>query len=171
MGMPHRPPLLVVADSNVPLDLAHGREDVLDSMALIRRHVRSGKILIPPRVVRELAFLAEYADEPSIRTDAATFLRRHREWGCQLVGYVTLGEEFVERVARQLRNEHLLPTAEVNDSVILVEAAALNASLLLTNDEHLRGVDYLRLKLLLEKFELSAPVIATPREIVRKFFR
>jgi predicted nucleic acid-binding protein len=169
--MPHNPPLLVVADSNVPLDLAHGREDVLDAIALIRRRLRGGKILIPPRVVRELAFLADNAGEDSTRADAATFLRHHREWGCQLVGYVALGEEFVERVARQLRHNHLFPAAEVNDSVILVEAAVLNASLLLTTDEHLRGVDYLRLKLLLEKFELSPPVIATPREIVKNFLR
>lgn len=171
MGITHHPPLLVVADSNVPLDLARGREDVLDAIALIRRRLRGGRILIPPRVIRELAFLAEYADESATRGDVVNFFRRHQEWGCQLVSHVTLGEEFVERVARQLRNEHLLPAAEVNDSVIVVEAAVLNASLLLTTDEHLRGMDYLRLKLLLEKFELSAPVIATPREIVKSFLR
>lgn len=171
MEMPQSPPLLVVADSNVPLDLARGRDDVLDAIALIRRRLRGGKILIPPRVVRELAFLAEYADETSTREDAATFLRRHRDWGCQLENHVTLGEEFVERVARQLRSEGLIPEAEVNDSVIVVEAAVLKASLLLTTDEHIRGADYLRLKLLLEEFELSAPVIATPREIVKSFLR
>lgn len=171
MGTMHHPPLLVVADSNVPLDLARGREDVLDAIAYIRRRLRGGNILIPPRVVRELAFLAEYADEPATRRLAATFLRRHKEWGCQLIGYVTLGEEFVERVARQIRHEHLLPESEVNDSVIVVEASVLKASVLLTNDEHLRGVDYPRLKLLLEEFELAAPLIATPREIVKNFLR
>ena len=171
MGTPHSPPLLVVADSNVPLDLALGIEDVVDAMALIRRRLQGGSILIPPRVVREVSFLGQFAAEASTRQAAASFLRRHREWGCQLVAYVTLGEEFVERVARQLRVQRLVAAAEVNDSVILVEAAVLNASLLLTTDEHLRGVDYLQSKFLLEKFELSAPVIATPREIVRKFSR
>ena len=122
-------------------------------------------------MVRELAYLAAFADEPETRRAAATFLRRHREWGCQLVNHVTRGEEFVERVARALRSDDLLPASEVNDSVILVEAAALNASLLVTTDEHLRGVDFLRLKFLLERFELSAPVIATPREIVKNFLR
>lgn len=171
MGTLHSPPLLVVADSNVPLDLASGREVVLDAIALIRRRLRGGNILIPPRVVRELAFLAELADEPETQAAAASFLRRHREWGCQLVSYVTLGEEFVERVAQQLRAGQLLPASEVNDSVILVEAAVLQASLLLTTDEHLRGIDFLRLKFALEKFDLTAPVIATPREIVKNFLR
>ena len=38
-------------------------------------------------------------------------------------------------------------------------------------DAHLRGVDFPRLTLLLRDFHVAAPVIATPREIVRKFFR
>ena len=37
--------------------------------------------------------------------------------------------------------------------------------------EHLRGIDFERLTLELQAFDVPAPVIATPREIVRKFFR
>ena len=36
---------------------------------------------------------------------------------------------------------------------------------------HLRGLDFQRLTLLLQDFDVAAPVIATAREIVRKFFR
>ena len=43
--------------------------------------------------------------------------------------------------------------------------------MLLTNDEHLRGIDFERLTLELQTFDAMAPVIATPREIIRKFFR
>ena len=43
--------------------------------------------------------------------------------------------------------------------------------MLLTNDEHLRGLDFERLTLELQAFDVTAPVIATPREIVRKFFQ
>jgi hypothetical protein len=59
---------------------------------------------------------------------------------------------------------------EVNDGLILAEAALLNCSLLLTSDEHLRGIDFERLTFELQSFDLPTPVIATPREIVRKFF-
>jgi hypothetical protein len=39
-----------------------------------------------------------------------------------------------------------------------------------TSDEHLRGIDFERLTLELQAFDVTAPIIATPREIVRKFF-
>jgi len=47
----------------------------------------------------------------------------------------------------------------------------LQCALLLTSDSHLRGVDHELLVLVLNPFDLTPPVIATPREIVRKFFR
>jgi predicted nucleic acid-binding protein len=164
-------PLLAIADTNVPMDLARGRDDVIDAVVLIRRRLRGRNLLIPPRVVRELAYLADFAEEAGVRAAAASFLRRHRQWGCQLVPDVVLGDDFVERVARQIRAARLLPPAEVNDSVIIVEAAILGASLLLTSDEHVRGVDLPKLQFLLEGFDLSAPIIATPAEIVKKFLR
>jgi predicted nucleic acid-binding protein len=77
----------------------------------------------------------------------------------------------VEEVARELRSRGLLPRQEVHDSFILAEAALLGCGLLLTSDEHLRGVDHEHLTLVLNPFELVPPVIASPREIVRKFLR
>ena len=43
--------------------------------------------------------------------------------------------------------------------------------MLLNGDAHLRVVNFARLSLLLGDFDVTAPIIATPREIVRKFFR
>ena len=77
----------------------------------------------------------------------------------------------VSRIAERLREQRLLPAEEVNDSLFVAEAAVLGCSLLLTSDEHLRGIDFERLSFELNTFEVTAPVIATPREIVRKFFR
>ena len=53
----------------------------------------------------------------------------------------------------------------------LPKAVALGCSVLLTSDEHLRAIDFQRLAFELAHFEMVPPVIATPREIVRKFFR
>jgi hypothetical protein len=41
----------------------------------------------------------------------------------------------------------------------------------LTSDEYLRGIDFERLTLELQAVDVTAPVIATPREIVQKFFQ
>jgi len=42
---------------------------------------------------------------------------------------------------------------------------------LITYDSHLRDIDFARLTLLLREFDLGAPVIATPSEVVKKFYR
>ena len=61
--------------------------------------------------------------------------------------------------------------ALINPSLILAETALLNCSLLLTSDDHLRSIDFERLTFELQSFDVTVPIIATPREIVRKFFR
>ena len=76
-----------------------------------------------------------------------------------------------DQVAREIRRRELAPAAEVHDSRVLAEAAFLDCALLLTSDAHLRGVDHQLLSLVLSAFDLTASVIATPSEIVRKFFR
>jgi hypothetical protein len=43
--------------------------------------------------------------------------------------------------------------------------------LLTSSDAELRSVDREKLVVELSRFDLTAPLIATPREIVKKFFR
>ena len=64
----------------------------------------------------------------------------------------------------------MLPVVELNDAFLVAETALLEGQLLLSSDEHLRGIEHRQLGLILQEFDLSAPVIATPREVVRKFF-
>ena len=79
-------------------------------------------------------------------------------------------DEVVEELAAQFRTRGLVPAHEVHDALILAETAWLGCGLLLTSDEHLRGVDHELLTLVLNPYDLLPPVIASPREIVRKFF-
>ena len=84
---------------------------------------------------------------------------------------VPVDHGIVERIASEIRHKDLVPTEEMNDSLIIAEAALLECRMLLSTDAHLRIVDFQRLTLLLKDFHVAAPIIATPREIVRKFFR
>ena len=163
--------LVAVADSNVPLDLAGGRDVVVDAVSEIRRRLRGRKLLIPPTVVDELAYLARFAEEADTRENARTFLRQYRQWGCELVNVLAIDERIIKEAAGALRERAILPKVEVNDSFIVVESAAMGASLLLTTDEHVRGIDFQQLKFVLEKFGFVPPVIATPREIIQNFLR
>src|SRR5206468_12442292 len=80
-------------------------------------------------------------------------------------------QEKAEELAAAFRRRRLLPGEEIHDSLILAETVLLDCDILLTSDEHLRSIDLRQLTWLLSQHELSPPVIATPREIVRKFFR
>jgi len=79
--------------------------------------------------------------------------------------------EKTEELAKEFRRRRLLPNEERHDALILAETVLLDCDILLTSDEHLRAIDHQQLTWVLNQHDLTAPVIATPREIVRKFFR
>jgi hypothetical protein len=97
-------------------------------------------------------------------------LRGLAGWGLELVNLVPVSHGIVERIAGKLQEAGLLPAEEYNDGLILAEAALLNCAVLLSGDAHLRGLDFQRASLELKAFDVEMPVIATPREIVAKFF-
>jgi predicted nucleic acid-binding protein len=164
-------PQILAGDTNVGMDLAQGHDWVVDAISTIRLRLPDCSLLIPPTVLEELAWLAAVATDEVVSKAAHEFLRRHRTLGFQLIHTVPLGDSYVAKIADRLLQTALLPASEINDAQILAESAALGCSVLLTSDEHLRAIDFQRLSFELAKFDVGAPVIATPREIVRKFFR
>jgi predicted nucleic acid-binding protein len=164
-------PQILAADTNVGVDLADGNDFILDAISTIRRRLPRSSFLISPTVSEELAWLSAYADEAIVRRAAHSFLRGHRQWGFQMINAVPLGDPYVNKIAERILRAGLIPPSEINDAHILAESAALGCSVLLTSDHHLRAIDFQRLSFELGPFEIVAPVIATPREIVRKFFR
>jgi hypothetical protein len=165
------PPKLVAVDTNVALDFANGVADVCDAIATIQSRIAGVELLLPPTVMEELANAAATSADREVRMAATKILRQHRALGFRLVSFIPLGFEQVDRIAERLRRQGLLPEEEVHDSAIIVEAAALGCPLLTSSDAELAGVDHEKLTVELDRFDLVAPVIATPREIVRKFFR
>jgi len=81
---------------------------------------------------------------------------------------LALGTKVVTDALETLRER--IPK-EMNDSLIVAEAALLGCGILLSTDGHMRGIDFQRLNLLLQDFHVASPIIATPREIVKKFCR
>ena len=169
MPAPSTSPLVAV-DANVVMDLGAESEAVKDALATIRRRLGSPRIVLPPTAKLELIHIAQLGDIPGDRNAALKAIAAARQAGIVPVNLLPVGHGIVERVAEALRAADLIPAPEVNDSQLVVESALMGAWLLLSSDEHLRGVDFEQLTIELQKFDLTAPVIATPREIVRKFF-
>jgi predicted nucleic acid-binding protein len=164
--------LRLAADTNLLLDLADGDEDVLDAVAVIDQKRPQSDWLVSPSVLDELAFLTDFGDTKLVRQSARIAFQQLQS-GSRFRAMLDLPfpYDLLNRVADEMRQQGLLPTAEVHDARVLAEAAFLQCALLLTSDAHLREVDHELLSLVLRPFDLTPPVIATPREIVRKFFR
>ena len=59
--------MLIAVDTNVPLDLADGVEDVVDGLAVISERIKDVRLITPPTVNLELAYLSQFADEEEVR--------------------------------------------------------------------------------------------------------
>ncbi len=164
--------LRLAADTNVLLDLADEVEDVLDAIALIDHRVPNADWLVPPGVLDELGFLHDSGQTQSVRQSAGKAIKSLRgERRFRPILELPFGEDLADTLTEQFLAGGLLPAEEVHDSAILAEAVLLDCAILLSSDAHLRTIDHEALTLMLRPHDLVAPVIATPREIVRKFFR
>ena len=163
--------MLIAADTNVLLDLALEAEAVADALATIRQRLPDARFVVPPTVLHELALAARTGETERIRKAAFRALSQLRAWGFEPLNLVPVGHGIVERIAGEIRHKDLVAAEEMNDSLIIAEATLLECRMRLSGDAHLRGINFTRLSLLLGDFDVTAPIIATPREIVRKFFR
>lgn len=165
-------PSRLAVDTNVLLDIAAGVNDVVDAADIIADRLPDAEQLVTPGVLDELAYLADSGLTQQVRQSArrAIQLLRGKDRFRPILE-LPFAPEKVEELAGEFRRRRLLPGEEVHDSLILAETVLLDCDILLTSDEHLRSLDHQQLTWLLNQRDLTAPVIATPREIVRKFFR
>ncbi len=160
---------LVAVDTNVLFNLADGIDDTVEAVAVIERRLPESRLILPPTVQQEIGHWSMRGSEPR-RGLACRAIALAAARGFRPASLLAVGHGIAEQVALRLRASGLLPDSEIHDSLVVVEAALLECAMLLTGDEHLRGMDFQRLTFELQRFDLAAPVIATPREIVGKFF-
>ncbi len=167
-----QPPRLVAVDSNILLALAGGNEEALDAWELIRSRLQPVLLVVPPTVLDEVGHQAGDPSRSKLQILAAKALRELRSrWMLQPVELRADQDSIVERVAEGICRSGLLPLAERNDAFIVAEAAMLECMLLVSRDSHLYGLDRAGLKRLLGRFKLAPPLIASPRDILKQFYR
>jgi len=162
--------MLIALDTNVLLDLAAKVESVLDAVDMMRARIRGARLVVLPTVIQELSFIARHGDIEDDRRLARTALQSLAGWRVEPVDFLPVEFDIIERIALRLRHADLLPESEVNDSFILAEAALLGCGLFVSSDSHFTSLDFQRLTLELKSADVSVPAIASPRDLVRKFY-
>ena len=166
-----KPPLVAV-DTNFPILLAENDDDALDALNVVRERIRPGKIIVPPTALQELGYKAEEDPDPDLRRIAHSALSGlESRWKFSRVKLSTTEDAIVQVASSRILHRGLLPSEERNDAYIIAESAVFNSVLLVSNDSHLLQVDHRALGLLFRELDLPVPLIISPREIVRRFYR
>lgn len=152
------------------MDRAAHDEKVIDALSTIHARVKDSEIIVPPTVIQELFHVSKTSPNPYRRKLANTVLEKMLEWGFQPLNLVPVSHGIVEIIAHKISEKRLLPATEKNDSLILAESSLIGASVLLTSDKHLLGIDQDKLKFFLTSQDVTTPIIVSPFHIVKKFF-
>ena len=162
---------LIAADSNILLDRASDDELVIDALETVRRRLNEPGFIVTPTVIEEIVLKAERGDSALDRRLAGRVLvSLVHPWAFHPVSFIPVRRGIVAEIARRVRGAGLIPDNEVNDSLIVAEAALVGATLLLSSDAHLKDIDFARLKLVLDAADVDTPLIASPYKIVHQFF-
>ncbi len=164
-------PTVIALDTNVLIRLADCDDLAQDCFGTIRERLPGAITYVLPTVIHELADLATDHEDMEIRRLCETALENISEvWRFKPINYIPVGHGIIAEAARKLREDGLLPEEEVNDSLIIAEAAIAGVSVLLSGDSHIRDIDQTSLKLTLDRRDVSTPIIASPWKIVSDFF-
>jgi predicted nucleic acid-binding protein len=167
-----QPPGWSPVDSNILLALAEDDDEAVDAWEVIRTRLRPVMLIVSPTVLDEVGYKAAQFPPTELQPLAAKALRELRSrWMLQPVDLRSDQEALVALVGKEIALSGLLPFAERNDTLVLAEAAVLECALLVSKDSHLHQIDRTAVKNILAGFDLPPLLIASPREIVKKFCR
>jgi predicted nucleic acid-binding protein len=164
--------VLVAVDTNVLLD--HAEEDacIPQCIKALRERLKIDIFLVPPTVLQELAHLYDRGDTARKRDLAFKVLSEIFKWGYQPVNLIPVGNGVVEQIGLKLRLLGIFPDQEVNDSLIVAEAALLGCGILLSSDGHMKDAnDHPSFRGCLADFHVEGSDLAlvSPRAIVEKY--
>lgn len=164
-------PQLVAVDTNILMRLADGHEATTDAWLLIKRRICPVQFLLPPTVLGEVVNKMTEDPDSAVRRLARKALREARpRWQFKPVDFNAVQEAVAANAVLRLRDSGLLPYEERNDAGVIAEAAVLDCTLLVSRDSHLLAVDHERLARLFERLDLPAPIIASPENLLNKFY-
>src|SRR3989442_10744809 len=151
-------------DANVPLDLAADLDFAHDFCQDFR--ARGYSLLLAPTAAEEIFLIHRNAQHPQQRL-ATKALRDLTMWGVKLLELKAhlqpVAKSIGRRFAESLIRAGHLPPSEVNDGIILAEAALEEIPVLVTRDKHLLDIEELDLLVCLQAADLAPVKPVHPR--------
>jgi len=155
-------------DANLPLDLAAGLDFAYGFCEDFR--ARGYSLVLAPTAAEEIWLIHANPSHPR-QGLATTALRGLADWGIDLMELKShlqpvakaIGRKFAERL---ILAGHLPPT-EINDGIILAEAALGEIPLLVTRDKHLLDIEDVDLLMCFQAADLSPVRPVHPRLLWR----
>jgi hypothetical protein len=124
---------LVAVDTNFLLDLAGEVAFCHEALDVMRRRLPALAVLVPPTTLDELGHAANKPN-PLGRHARHALQRILRPWKFRPVDFGPVQHGIAERIGEHIRAKLFLPASEINDGLILAEAALLRCTLLITSD-------------------------------------
>ena len=155
-------------DANLPLDLAAGLDFAHDFRQDFQ--ARGYSLLLAPTAAEEIFLIHSNSAHPQ-RQLATRALRELGAWHIELLELKshlqpvakTIGRSFAGRLIRVGQ----LPPTEINDGIILAEAALADIPVLVTRDKHLLDLEEVALLVCLQEADLSPVKPVHPRLLWR----
>lgn len=151
-------------DTNVLFDLADGLDFAHDFRETYQR--KGYALVISPIVVAELSYLRDHGDAEERRL-AALALPRIRSWDIQVFPLTSLQLDLARRFAATLVQRGLLPATELNDSLVLAQAAVAGIPMVVSSDNHLLDVDADALRDACTEADLTPVFPVSPHRLLR----
>ena len=165
-------PIEVALDTNVLLDLANDDEVVIDCIQTIKKRIPAAVFLVLPTVIQELVDVSEIGEIPPCAQAGLESAQKPSQPMGVLRGELSSRRPRHRGGNRQKNpGERIAAEEEVHDSFVLAESGLRDASILLSNDAHIKNIDQRALKLLFDECDIGCPLIASPRKIVTSFFQ
>jgi hypothetical protein len=161
-------PKRFAVDTNFPLDLAADKDfahKLLRALQLV-----GYSLYLPPTAVGELLLISRRFHHPANGL-ACKALECLTAWEIAPYDLKSVGHGITELFARTLITRKLLPEEEYNDGLILAEASLMEATALMSADQHLTSIDSTTLNLIFEEREMKPILVIHPRHMVEALKR
>ena len=151
-------------DTNLLFDLASG-SDIAHSFREAFQH-KGYSLEVGPTVLLEAHYLHEHGT-PAQQRLSMTALTQLLQWKIQPFDLSPVEHGIAEQFCLRLHRKNLLPDEEINDGLILAEAALAEIPVLVTSDKHLLHIEESQLRLCFDDADLPMVSCFHPRRLVQ----